>query len=407
MQMATGQGERRAAATLTYCTNVHAGETLAQVERSLDEFVVPVARRFVGDASFPVGLFVSAATASELAQPDRCARFADFLAQRRLTIATFNCFPFGGFHRERVKRDVYRPSWLESARVDFTLQAARVAATLVPAGSVVPISTLAGACKLDGNGPEVHRAIASNLALVAAGLARLFEETGREVVLCLEPEPFTTIETSAEAVAFFSGPLASAATRASYVAAGGASSAASEALRRHLGLCYDCCHQAVEFEAPELALGLLAAAGVRIGKMQLSSALVARSDGTADQQLSALRRFVEPRWLHQSFVREANGRVAPYLDLDEGITAFAGASVGAELRVHYHVPIDRAQVDGLLTTRGEWIQALRISRRLGLTDCFEVETYTLPTLPGCPSPADVVDALTSELDAARRILATT
>lgn len=390
-----------AAATLTYCTNVHPGATLAEVERSLDEFTVAVARRFAGSATFPVGLYVSAATAAELADRERCARFADFLAERRLTIATFNCFPFGGFHGERVKLAVYRPSWLEEARVAFTLAAARAAAALVPEGSVVPISTLGGSCKLAGDDAAVHAALAANLARTAAGLARIAAESGREIVLCLEPEPYTTLETSEEAVRFFTGPLRGAAARAAFVAAGGAPPSFESTIARHLGLCYDCCHQAVEYEEPAAALARLQGAGIRVGKMQLSSALRAAS-GARDRSVAALRRFVEPRWLHQAFLRTGGGVVERHLDLEEGIAAFERAEADAELRVHYHVPIDREEIDGLATTRGDWIAAVRAARRAALTACYEVETYTLPQLPAAPSRDEVIAELVGELRAARR-----
>lgn len=393
-----------AAATLTYCTNVHPGATLAEVERSLDDFTVAVARRFAGSAPFPVGLYVSAATAAELADRERCARFADFLAQRRLAIATFNCFPFGGFHGERVKLAVYRPSWLEEERVAFTLAAARAAAALVPAGSVVPISTLGGSCKLAGDDPAIHAALAVNLARTAAGLARIAAESGREIVLCLEPEPYTTLETSEEAVRFFTGPLRGAAARAAFVAAGGSPPSFESMIVRHLGLCYDCCHQAVEYEEPAAALARLQGAGIRVGKMQLSSALRATAGGARGRSVAALRRFVEPRWLHQAFLRNGSGAVERHLDLEEGIGAFERADADAELRVHYHVPIDREEIDGLATTRGDWIAAVRAARRTALTACYEVETYTLPQLPAAPSRDEVIAELVGELLAARREL---
>ncbi|MGW2047191.1 hypothetical protein ACWCPF_18715 [Streptomyces sp. NPDC001858] len=36
---------------------------------------------------------------------------AEDLAARRLETVTLNAFPYGGFHREVVKKDVYRPDW--------------------------------------------------------------------------------------------------------------------------------------------------------------------------------------------------------------------------------------------------------------------------------------------------------
>lgn len=394
-------------ATLTYCTNVHPGATLAEVERSLEAFTVPVADAVRGaTASFPVGLYVSAATADELGDAARARQFGEFLAERRLHVGTFNCFPFGGFHAQRVKHEVYRPDWRDRGRVEFTLAAARAAAALAPAGATVPISTLAGSCKSFGDAAADHSAIARHLGEVAAALARLQIETGREIVLCLEPEPFTTLETCDEAVAFFSRQVwaAAAPARAAYVAAGGDAARAELDLRRHLGLCYDTCHQAVEFEDADAAIARLVAAELRIGKVQLSSAIATRSDVPRAETIAALRCFVEPRWLHQSFVRAADGRVAAAVDLEAGIAAFERLPAGAELRTHFHVPIDRLQFGALGTTRADLVAAVGALRRHAVPALFEVETYTFPALPAAVEPRELVAALTAELQFAAGVL---
>jgi len=385
-------------ATLTYCTNVHPGANLAEVERSLDAFTVPVARAFAGEgATFPVGLYVSAASAAELADDARRDRFAAFLAARRLAVATFNCFPFGGFHADEVKLAVYRPTWLDEARVTFTLAAARAAARLAPEGAVVPISTVAGSCKLFGEGEAVERAIATNLARVAAALARLHDESGREIVLCLEPEPFTTLETIDETLRFFAGPMRGSEARAAFVATGGARDRAELLLARHVGVCLDACHQAVEFEPMEAALVRLVDAGVRIGKLQLSSALATSPTRERAAQVAALRDFAEPRWLHQAFLRRPDGEIVRNLDLPEGIGQYAAAPDGSELRIHYHVPIDRSEIGPLATTQGQLHEAIAAAVTRGATGCFEVETYTFPALPRDAEPRELVAALTAEL----------
>ena len=388
-------------ATLTYCTNVHPGADLAEVERSLTTWTVPVARAFSGDAPFPVGLWLSAQSAAELSLPDRCRRFGEFLAAQRLTLATLNCFPFGGFHAAAVKDAVYRTDWSDSRRVNFTLQAATAAARLAPPGAVVPISTLAGAAKAAGGGAAVA-AIGENLGRVVAELARIERETGRELVLCLEPEPFTQLETTADAVAFFEREVWAngSSARRGFGLAGGVAAAGEAALRRHLGLCYDTCHQAVVFEDGAAAVARLVAAGVRIGKVQLSSAL--RTDGAVARTatLAALAAFREPRWLHQAFLRRPDGAIAGHLDLDLGMAALAAAPDGTELRVHFHVPIDRERFGDLATTRND-LDAVAAAIRMRPPAVFEVETYTFPALPEGSEPRALVEALVAELRYAR------
>ena len=61
---------------------------------------------------------------------------------------------------------------------------------------------------------------------------------------------------------------------------------AESVARHHIGVCYDACHMAVEFEEPAQALGKLKAAGIKICKFQISSALKLRfqeGDGRAEK----------------------------------------------------------------------------------------------------------------------------
>jgi sugar phosphate isomerase/epimerase len=398
--------------TLTYCTNVHPGETLAEVVASLERFAVPLARSlrpepFAADRPFPLGLYLSAATARELGDAARLAKFREWLEQRSLSVATLNCFPYGGFHDERVKLDVYSPTWLEESRVEFTLAAARALVQLVPEGTVAPISTLAGSNKLFGDGDHVRGQIARQLARVAVELDRLRETTGREVVLCLEPEPFTTLETTDEAVRFFSDLLFGEVGRAAFVERGGDARRAEAALRRHVGVCFDTCHQAVEFEEAGAAVERLVDAGIRIGKVQLSSALRVREPAADPRRIAALAEYAEARWLHQTIARRRDGSLERWLDLPDwlALTREQTADV-EEARVHFHVPIDRAAFGPLDTTQQFLVEAANAVRRRAATTVFEVETYTFPVLPAAAGPDEsLVAGLAAELRFAAALLA--
>src|SRR5690606_32805604 len=114
----------------------------------------------------------------------------------------------------------------------------------------------------------------------AAALHRLRERTGRTIALALEPEPCCVMETVADTVAFFEARLFSKGARATFEALTGLAGGEAEgALRRHLTVCFDACHMAVEFEPPAEALAAFAAAGIRIGKVQVSAGLEASLGG--------------------------------------------------------------------------------------------------------------------------------
>ena len=60
----------RAKRHLTYCTNIHPGETWEEVRANLARYVVPVREQFAPGAPFGLGLRLSAAAARALAAPD-------------------------------------------------------------------------------------------------------------------------------------------------------------------------------------------------------------------------------------------------------------------------------------------------------------------------------------------------
>src|SRR5687768_8133293 len=96
-------------ADLTYCTNIHPGESWPEVCAALEEYLPQVKALVAPSQPFGVGLRLSESAARELEAPSALAGFIDFLAANDLYVFTLNGFPYGAFHRERVKEAVYQP----------------------------------------------------------------------------------------------------------------------------------------------------------------------------------------------------------------------------------------------------------------------------------------------------------
>src|SRR5262245_27259215 len=132
---------------------------------------------------------------------------------------------------------------------------------------------------------------------------------------------------------------------------------------------------------PSTALDRFHAAGIRIGRVQLSSAL--RVPPAADPDASAsvaarLRPFVESTYLHQVVTRRADG-LARFPDLDVALQHAAPSD--AEWRVHFHVPLFAGHYDELDSTQDVVRQTLRAAQRQRFTRHLEIETYTWDVLP--------------------------
>ncbi len=390
MKLGAGPG----APHLTYCTNIHAGESWAEVRANVATHVRIVAARVASGAPFGVGLRLGARAAHELAQPAELDAFRDLLGESGLYVFTINGFPYGTFHATRVKENVYLPDWLDDARLEYTDTLARICAALVPAedGLEGSVSTVPGAFRPRVRGDDDARAIAARLARHAATLHRLRDESGKMVTLGLEPEPRCFLETAAEAVAFFERFVFEARVP------GLGASESQDVLRRHIGVCFDACHMAVEYDPPADALRAFASAGVRITKIQISAGLEVALAGEPDE-LEALGRFADDVYLHQVVERGDDGRAGRrWLDLPEAMAEAAAAPARArEWRIHFHVPLHRERYGRFRSTQRDLAELLALVRRDPPCRHFEVETYTWDVLPPEHREADVASEIVREL----------
>ena len=381
---------------LTYCTNIHAGESWGEVRTSLESHLPRIKATVSPDAPLGLGLRLSAIAAEALSAPAALDEFRAFLSSQGLYAFTINAFPYGPFHGRRVKENVYQPDWLTAERLTYTDTAAEILAALLPDGMVGSLSTVPGTFKSVAAGrPDAARAMADMMARHAATLVVLQRRTDREVVLALEPEPCCFLETIAETVAFFRDHLHTEASAAIIAQAAGLSlDEARSALQRHLGVCYDVCHGAVEFEDPADAFARFSDAGIRIAKLQLSSALrLPTVDRNTEKTLSA---FDDGVYLHQ-VVERRNGALARYVDLAPAFAALRSGNAGGEWRVHCHVPVFLEIAGSFHSTQPTLKAALRCVRSGFVAPHLEVETYTWDVLPPELRQGSRADAIAREM----------
>ncbi len=385
---------------LTYCTNIHPGESWGEVRENLERFVLPVRRRIAPGEPFGLGLRLSAAAADALGEPDALAGFQEFLREHDLYLFTINGFPYGTFHRQRVKEEVYLPDWLDVERLAYTNRLADILAAVLPAEIEGTISTVPGAFAPRVGGDADASRMAAAMAGHVAHLLRLHETTGARIALALEPEPCCYLETVAQTVDFFERHLFGPEVVAALAHEAGLSRAAAEAaLRQHVGVCLDACHMAVEFEEPAAALGAFARAGIRIAKVQVSAGLRVELTGDDAPKLAALAAFADEVYLHQVVERREDGEIRRYLDLPDALAAAQREPARPrEWRIHFHVPLFHERL-GLFESTQRYVRELLALLRDGPhCEHFEVETYTWEVLPAEFRNEDIVTAVTRELE---------
>lgn len=393
--------------SLTYCTNVHPLGDWASWSGIIGRFG-PAVRGSLGWPGMPLGLWFPAALIAEMNGDPRGfrERLKTLLTEQHLSAFTCNAFPYGNFHDKSVKTKVYKPDWTTPERLAYTVSCARLLAALIPAGGEGSVSTLPLGWRV-GWGEGQSAQAAKNLCAFAREARGLEEVEGRTMRLGIEPEPGCALETLGQVLEFWSAHLRPEALR---------SGLTLEDLERYLGVCYDTCHQAVQFEDPIDTLDRLRVNAIPIVKMQLSSALEFRPD--PDRATLGLRQaFVEERFLHQTRIHTPAG-VAVFNDLPEALApgakahealgareaAFADIDLWAHpWRVHFHLPIDSRDMlasEAIGTTRDDMLKAYHHAVAKKQCRHFEVETYTWSVLPEAHRPADdaaLADSLAREL----------
>ena len=372
-----------------YCTNVHAGPTLAQTKANLERYALAVKRQVRPNEPMGVGLWLAADAASQLLATGGAPEFAAWLAEVGLVPFTFNGFPYGDFHQAEVKHRVYEPTWFEPARLQYTLQLIELIDALLPPGRAGSISTLPIAWRTPRPSPEQMQTATRHLRAAADAMKRLHEQTGRKVTLCLEPEPGCLLQRSDDVTHLFHHWLLPGGDEAT--------------IREHLTVCHDVCHAAVMFEPQEAVLRKYASHGIKVGKVQVSAAVAVNFDtlasGDRAAAFSQLAGFHEPRYLHQTCIRQAASAPLFYEDLHLALASVpTGSAPQGEWRTHFHVPVYLQQFGQLTATQNDILECLAAIR--AISDCrhFEVETYAWGVLPEDLRVPELADGIAREMN---------
>ncbi|HEY5232495.1 MAG TPA: metabolite traffic protein EboE [Verrucomicrobiae bacterium] len=372
---------------LAYCTNIHRGETWRETFDSLKNYTLAVREKTCPRSPFAIGLRLSNQAAIELSERAVILEFQKWLGKNSCYVFTINGFPYGQFHGERVKEQVYRPDWTSPERLAYTNLLFDLLAQLLPAEIEGSVSTVPGSFKEFISSHEQEKLIRKNLWRCVEHISRVGEKSKRRLHLGLEPEPLCLLENSAETIQFF-GQLRDEHEN-------------DPRPGEFLGVNYDCCHFAVEFEEPKNAFAALQNAGIKISKIHLSSALKTKTTKAAR---AALENYADDVYLHQVVERAENGRLKFYRDLPDALK-FANRKLqianckSEEWRIHFHVPLHAPAIAPFESTNDHLLGVLDLlAENPEICSHLEMETYTWEVLPPELKSQNVVDQLAQEYD---------
>lgn len=364
---------------LAYCTNIHRGSDWAETLASLEKYTLAVKEQVSPERPYAIGLRLSDLASRQLSDPGTLDAFKSWLHQHHCYVFTINGFPFGQFHGGKVKEQVYRPDWTHPERLAYTNRLFDILGQLVPEGVEGSVSTLPGSFREFITTPNQRGQISENLWRCIDHMDEVSARHGRRLHLGVEPEPLGLFETSAETVQFFQGMEKHRPN--------------DQRLRTFLGVNYDTCHLAVEYEEPADVVAAFQKEGIRISKIHLSSALQVTPDEATRQWLG---QFADDIYLHQVIARTADGTLRRNRDLDVALLQPSG---DREWRIHFHVPLHAAKLSHGQTTVAHNLGLLDLlAKQPSLCSHLEMETYTWEVMPEELRAKSVIDQLVREYE---------
>ncbi|MFM6947731.1 MAG: metabolite traffic protein EboE [Aquirufa sp.] len=392
--------------TLGYCSNIHPGEIWAEHFQHLKTNIPLVKAKVSPQHPMGLGLRIADLASKDLQDQVQFNDLKNWLEKEQLYIYTLNGFPFGGFHDTTVKDHVHTPDWTHDSRKEYTLRLAHLLSNLLPerikeAGiSTSPLSYRFWWKNTD----ELNKAIEkSTMALieVVEELDKIHKKTGKIIHIDIEPEPDGILENHQEFLDWYLKTLLPLAQK--YFAQKGLKEKNIEDLiKSHIQICFDICHFGVSFDQPKNCIEELNQHGIKVGKIQISSALKVDLRDNAEEKLAKLKQYQEPVYLHQVKAKLKEGGYVQFRDLDEAFENYQ-EGIFEEWRIHFHVPLFLENYGLLGSTQKEIIDTLEIQKNTPFSQQMEIETYTWGVLPS-EFQVPIHESIIREIDWVKSVL---
>lgn len=367
---------------LTYCTNIHTGETWEDHFTEIKKYFPSIKKEFSPDKPMGIGLRLSNIASVALSEPNNLAIFKQWLLENNSYVFTMNGFPYGGFHNVVVKDQVHAPDWTTMDRVAYTNRLFDILQELLPAEMDGGISTSPLSYKFWHNTEEALKIAVKNatenILKVVVHLIDIHYNTGKILHLDIEPEPDGILETGPEFIDWFVKYLLPAGVKIIAEKYTVSEAEATHFIKQHLRLCYDVCHFAIGYEPHAEVIEEVLKLGIQIGKIQISAALKAGLHNEISNRSKIkekFEKFNEPTYLHQVVAKKSNGEFIRYPDLPQALADIENKEV-LEWRAHFHVPIFEEDLGYLQSTQKDIVTVLELQKKLNFTTHLEVETYT-------------------------------
>ena len=261
------------------------------------------------------------------------------------------------------KEQVHHPDWRTEERLGFMFPAINLGAAFATSEREVGVTTNALSYRrwIDVDMPGNWAALTLNIIRMVQHMAGIHDRTGVTMHIDLEPEPGSVLRDTADVVKFYSQWLLprGGAMLSDRMSLGDGS--AADTILRHVRIALDTAHAAVVWDDAAASLDAFAEYGIRIGRLQTSSAVEIEvpADDLARRELAEhLTQFTSPSLLQQVVARMDGEIVRRFDDLPDAIDVLS-ESVGQTWRIHTHAPLLADRYGVFTSTREDTAAWLR------------------------------------------------
>ncbi|GAB1690144.1 sugar phosphate isomerase/epimerase family protein [Krasilnikovia sp. M28-CT-15] len=273
-------------------------------------------------ATLGIGLWLPPALAALLAGNGRARiRLRAVLDAHGLEVVTLNGVRYDD--NPTTQRD--QPDWSDPARLEYTLDLARILVDLLPDDTVRGAVSTLGLGRRDQWDADRERSCARILGRLSSGLAEIAWQTGRAVRVGFQPAAGHVLDSAGQTPA-----------------------ALANADKDRLGVCLDLADLACSWQDPADAITRLADAGLSVVQARIAAALEAADPDTAADALSA--------YLDEGHPYPVTTPDGTYFD---DLPQALAAALPGPWRIRCPAPLHTAPAAALAATTEVWRTAVR------------------------------------------------
>lgn len=270
-------------------------------------------------------------------------------------ISSINGFVYQDFHKKNIKEKIYLPDWTSKYRFLYTQKIISIIKNYRKIKNIISISTMPISYK-----EWIKK---KQKPIIIYKSIKNIEKTHpkKNINISIEPEPYCLIECYLDVINFYTIWIKKIIKK----------------FKKYICICYDICHFSVIFDKHEIALNSINKKHIKIGKIQISSALkiiLPTKINNIKLLLMTFLKMKKSNFLHQCITKYKENMII-YNDIAKIIKNLINLK-NSEIRIHCHIPIYKKKFKYLNTTNSETKKTIRYIKKQNKIKNLEIESYT-------------------------------